>query len=92
MVKIKNPVLKPSIEWRIHNWYHDTMKRICRKIEDFSVKLSIISLGKASQHETKHILTDEDCRKRREAIEHIEAMISEKYTADEAGLKREQTK
>ena len=91
-VKIKDLVRKPSIERRIHNWYHDTMKRVWKKIEGFSGKLSSFSWGNALQHESKHILTDEDRRKRREAFEHIEAMISGKYTADEAGLKREQTK
>lgn len=91
-VKIKDLVRKPSIERRIHNWYHDTMKRVWRKIEDFSRKLSSISWGKALQHEVEHIMTDEDRRKRREAFEHLKAMISGEYTADKAELKREQTK
>ena len=90
-VKIKDLVRKPSIERRIHNWYHDTMKRVWWKIENFSRKLSSISWVKALQHETKHIMTDEDRRKRREAFENLEAMISGKYDAEVAVTRREQT-
>lgn len=91
-VKIKDLVRKPSIKRRIHNWYHDTMKMVWLKIEYFSGKLSDISWGKALQHESKHIVTDEDRRNRREAFENLEAMISGEYAAERAAAKREQTK
>lgn len=91
-VKIKDLVRKSSIERRIHNWYHDTMKRGWLIIEYYSGKLSDISWSKALRHEWKHIETDEDRRNWCEAFEDIEAMISGEYAAEGAAAKKEQTK
>ena len=91
-VKIKDMVRKLSIERRIHNWYHDTMKSMWRKVEKVCNSIARTSWSKAFGHQVNHIDTDEERRKRREAFENLEAMISGKYAAEWAAAKREQTK